>query len=279
MRPPAVTAPPARATPQWLALREPADAAARAPDLVDMVLRLLPPDGPVTIHDLGCGSGSMGRWLAPRLTGPQHWFLYDRDAELLACAAADPPRPVGGGPAGPVETRQRDITRLQRDDLAGASLITASALLDMLSADELERFVTACLAAGCPVLVTLSVIGRVELQPGDPLDVLLTDAFNAHQRRTTDGRRLLGPDAVGLAAAAFTRRGATVAIRPSPWNLDPGQADLAAEWVTGWVAAACEQQPELTDLAAVYLGRRLDEADAGRLRVIVHHHDLLARPR
>ena len=70
-------------TPDWLALREPADAAARVPALVD---RLRPhlPDGPLTVRDLGCGTGSMGRWLAPLLAGPhQHWVLHDRDATLL----------------------------------------------------------------------------------------------------------------------------------------------------------------------------------------------------
>ena len=241
--------------------------------------RQLPSDGTLVVHDLGCGSGSMGRWLAPQLAGPQHWVLYDRDAQLLDRAAADPPRRAADASTVTVETRQRDITRLAPADLAGASLITASALLDMLSVDELERFAAACIAAGCPVLVTLSVIGRVDLEPVDPLDEPLADAFNAHQRRTTDGRRLLGPDAAGRAADVFDRLGAEVVVRPSPWHLDAAQADLAAEWVTGWVAAACEQQPELTDRAAGYLGRRLAEADAGRLRVTVHHHDLLAGPR
>ncbi len=278
MTPPPVTAPPARVTPEWLALREPADAAARAPDLAGMLLPLLPPGGPVVVHDLGSGSGSMGRWLAPRLPGQQHWILYDRDIALLARAAADPPRPVGGS-AVSVETRRRDITRLGPGDLVGASVITASALLDMLTADELDRIVTVCVAAGCPALLTLSVIGRVDLEPADPLDELLADAFNAHQRRVTDGRHLLGPDAVGAAVDAFTRLGSEVVVRPSPWRLDVVHADLTAEWITGWVAAACEQHPELTDPAAGYLGRRLAEADAGRLRVTVHHHDLLARPR
>ena len=67
----------------------------------------------------------------------------------------------------------------------GASLITASALLDMMTADELQRLVASCARAGCPVLITLSVTGRVDLTPADPLDHAIADAFNAHQRRTT----------------------------------------------------------------------------------------------
>ncbi len=266
---------PIRVSPEWLRLREPADAAARASELVDQVRQRLCVNGRTVIHDLGCGSGSMGRWLAPQLTGAQHWVMHDRDAELLALAAAEPP----GGAGVTVETRQRDIARLDSSDLTDASLITASALLDMLTTDDLDRFASACAKARCPILVTISVIGRVALMPADPLDEQIADAFNAHQRRTVSGGRLLGPDAVDAAADAFTRLGADVLVRPSPWQLAGAEAALASVWFTGWVGAACEQRPELTAPSASYTRRRLGEARAGRLGVTVHHTDLLAIPR
>jgi SAM-dependent methyltransferase len=274
-----MTAGTARVSPAWLRLREAADGAARASDLVDRISAHLPAGGRALIHDLGCGTGSMGRWLAPRLTGAQHWVLYDRDADLLSRAAEDVPGMAADGAAVTVRTRQRDITRLEARDVTGASLITASALLDMVTADELGRLVATCAAAGCPALVTLSVTGLVELTPAEPLDARIAGAFNAHQRRTTDGRRLLGPDAVGTAVDLFTRLGFDVLVRPSPWRLGAAQAALAAEWFTGWVGAACEQRPELTAAAAAYARRRLAGATAGRLSVTVHHHDLLALPR
>jgi len=222
-----MTAETARVSPAWLRLREPADADARASDLVQQIQPYLPADGRALIHDLGCGTGSMGRWLAPRLTGTQHWVMYDRDADLLAHAAADLPGAAADGAAVTIETRQRDITRLNPVDLADASLITASALLDMMTADELGRFVTTCAGAGCPTLVTISVIGQVELTPADPLDAHIVDAFNDHQRRTAGGRRLLGPDAVSAAVDAFTTLGFDVLVRPSPWRLGAAQATLA----------------------------------------------------
>ena len=270
---------PALAFPEWLRLREPADAAARARDLVDELRSALPTHGVVVVHDLGCGAGSMARWLAPQLPGPQHWVMYDRDADLLALAGQDPPTVASDGAAVTVETRQRDITRLEPEELAGASLVTASALLDMFTAEELDRFVAICTAAGSPTLVGLSVTGRVELTPTGALDGPLADAFNAHQRRDPGGGRLLGPDAAGAAADAFTARGVEVLVRPSPWRLGPGEADLMAEWFNGWVGAAVEQHPELAAEVAPYAEHRLAEAAAGRLSVTVHHEDLLARPR
>jgi hypothetical protein len=267
-----------RVSGDWLALRERADAAARAGDLVEQLRGHLPATGRQVIHDLGCGSGSMGRWLAPLLPGSQHWILHDRDPDLLELAAADLPGPAADGAAVTVEVRESDVGRLQQGDLDGASLVTASALLDLLTHDELAGLVAVCAGAGCPVLLTLSVVGRVELTPADPLDGSLAAAFDAHQRRTTAGGRLLGPDAVAAAAEAFGRLGAETVIRPSPWRLGVADAGLAAEWLAGWIGAACEQELELAAEIEDYARRRLAEAAAGQLAVTVHHADLLAVP-
>jgi hypothetical protein len=251
----------ARVSPEWLLLREPADAAARSAELAAHLAPYLP-TGPVVIHDLGGGSGAMGRWLAPRLPRPQHWVVHDRDADLLELAVAAAPDGVT------VDARRSDITRLAPDDLAGASLVVASALLDLLTADELVRMLHAC--RGRPLLLTLTVVGRVALTPPDPLDQQMAAAFNGHQRR--DG--LLGPDAVAAAVEAL--RGALV--RPSPWRLNGTDTGLTAGWLDGWVAAACEQDPTVAAEAGAYRDRRLAQAAAGELAVTVDHADLLVLP-
>jgi hypothetical protein len=267
-----------RVSHRWLSLREPADAAARATELVGDLGRHLPASGHRVIHDLGCGTGAMGRWLAPLLPGPQHWVVHDRDPDLLEVAAADLPAPAADGAAVSVEAKQTDLTRLHPVELADASLITASGLLDLLTEDELAGLVSVCVGAGCPALLTLTVVGRVDLTPADPLDRRVAAAFDAHQRRTTEGGRLLGPDAVAVAREEFSRLGADVLVRPSPWRLGASQAELAAEWLTGWVSAACEQQLGLAAETDAYTRRRLAEASAGQLRVTVEHADLLVLP-
>jgi hypothetical protein len=265
-----------RVSPEWLVLREPADAAARSAELVERLGQHLPATGRLVIHDLGGGSGAMGRWLAPRLPGPQHWVVHDRDAGLLERAVADPPGPAADGAAVTVEARRSDITRLAPGELAGASLVVASALLDMLTAHELAGMLGACTAiGGCPMLLALTVVGRVALTPADPLDARMAAAFNAHQRRATTAGRLLGPDAVATAVEELHRTGAEVLVRPSPWRLDAAHADLTAKWFGGWVAAACEQEPALAGEAGAYRDRRLAQAAAGALAVTVEHADLL----
>jgi hypothetical protein len=268
-----------RVSREWLALREPADAAARARDLVARLGRALPATGLRVIHDLGGGTGAMGRWLAPLLPGPQHWVVHDRDRDLLEVAVTDPPGAAADGAAVSVEAQHSDITRLHPGDLARVSLITASALLDLLTEKELAGLVSVCAGAACPVLLTLSVVGRVEVSPADPMDRRVAAAFDAHHRRTTERGRLLGPDAVALAIAQFGRLGAEVFVRPSPWRLGALQADLAAGWFIGWVGAASEQQVELAAETDAYKRRRLAQATAGQLSITVDHADLLALPR
>ena len=241
------TVDPSGYAPEWLRLREPADAAARADDLVSLI-----PAGPAVIRDLGCGTGSMGRWLSSRLPGPHQWILHDRDPRLVEIAARSVPDVV--------ESSTADVTRL--GDLTGTTLVTASALLDLLAVEEIQRLVKSCVDARCPALFTLSVTGSTELTPPDPSDAAIREAFNDHQRR--EGK--LGPDAVAFTAAEFTRHGWTVHTRPSPWRLGPGHQDLIDTWYHGYVAAAQEQDPTLA-----VPDRRLTA-------VTVHHRDLLALP-
>ncbi|MET7454247.1 class I SAM-dependent methyltransferase [Streptomyces sp. NPDC005574] len=269
----------ARYAPEWLELREGADAGARSGDLLDPLrIRLANLPGRsegLVVHDLGCGTGSMGRWLAPRLDGAQHWILHDRDPYLLHFAAVASPRSAADGSRVTVETRRGDVARLTPDALAGAQLVTASALLDVLTREEIDTLATAVTGAGCSALLTLSVAGRVEFADADPMDAELAEAFNAHQRRGG----LLGPDAVTAACESFSERGATVRLNPSPWRLGPAESALTAQWLRGWVGAAIEERPELEARADRYLRERLAACAAGELRVVVHHTDLLALSR
>jgi hypothetical protein len=67
----------------WLALREPFDAAARSATLARAVSEALTGDLPLRIVDLGTGRGSNVRYLTGYLSLPQEWLLLDEDAAVL----------------------------------------------------------------------------------------------------------------------------------------------------------------------------------------------------
>ncbi|WP_017607833.1 class I SAM-dependent methyltransferase [Nocardiopsis xinjiangensis] len=245
--------------PQWLSLREDADAEARATEPP----ALLGGHGAL-VADLGCGTGAMGRWLVPRLPGPGRWLLIDRDPALLARAER--------GVAAPARTLRADLAALDPSDLDGVTLVTASALLDLLTGEQAVHLARTVVRLGCPALFALTVSGRVEFSPTDPWDEAFAAAFDAHQRR--GGR--LGPDAAPLMAGVLRGSGRRVRCFPSPWRLGPRHPGLTEAWLRGWVGAAVEQDPALPGRA--YLERRSRAHAEGRLRAIVHHTDLLALP-
>lgn len=247
-------------TPEWLALRESADAEARATAPLSLLYR----HGRV-VADLGCGTGSMGRWLSPLLPEPQHWILFDRDPELPALAARTLPRVT-------VETRKCEIEALRAKDLAGVTLVVCSALLDLLTEDEAAHLARVVTQAGCPALFSLTVVGRVELEPDDPWDTAFAAAFDAHQRR--GGR--LGPGAASFLAKTFHSLGRRVHSFPSPWRLGPNHPDLTKAWLRGWVGAATAQDPDLP--GPDYLERRMAAHTVGELTATVHHVDLVVLP-
>ncbi len=71
---------------EWLALREPADHAARSAALTAAVAAMLTTKSPLRVLDLACGAGSNLRYMLDRLAGPQEWLLADHDPALLAIA-------------------------------------------------------------------------------------------------------------------------------------------------------------------------------------------------
>ncbi|MFH8251864.1 SAM-dependent methyltransferase [Microbacterium sp. B2969] len=261
---------------EWLTLRETADARSRSRRLAHAAARIL--REPVVVHDLGSGTGSMMRWLAPYLPGPQTWVLHDWNPDLLEHAAAESAFDAHGEPVD-VDVSVEHVEHLRASDIEGATLVTASALLDVLTRDEVESIVQACVDAGAPALLSLSVIGRVRFEPADPGDHVFQEAFNDHQRRTAEDRTLLGPDAVTVVAESFRRAGWVVRVAGTAWRLGSSDAALAAEWLEGWVAAAVEQRPALLEWGQEYLQTRTRQLLSGDLRVVVHHADLLARPR
>ena len=268
---------PARYAPEWLQLREPADAAARSYDLLDPLrIRLanLPrrADGFV-IHDIGCGTGSMGRWLAPRLDGAQHWVLHDRDPYLLHFAAVASPRSAADGSHVTVETRRGDVgpdhggrtgRRLPGDRVRAARRPHPRG--DRCSRRRLCR-------------------GRLS-RPADAVGGGARRARPHRIRWTRRSPRRSTPISGGAVCSGRTRSrsharrspntGATVRLNPSPWRLGPEQAALTEQWLRGWVGAAVEERPELATPAEGYLAERLEACAAGELRVVVQHSDLLA---
>ena len=235
------------------------------------------PGGPsgLVIHDLGCGTGSMGRWLAPRLDGAQHWVLHDRDPYLLhlAAVAGARVRPPTAA-ASPSRPSAATSPGSPRTPWPAPRWSPPPRCWTCSPARRSTRSPRPAPAPGCPALLTLSVAGRVELSPGRPAgrrDRRRVQRPPAARRpaRPRRGHRGLR----GLRPARRDRTGAPepVAARPRGGRADRGVAARLGRRGRG-------AAPELAERAEAYLAARLAACAAGELRVVVHHSDLLAWP-
>jgi len=257
---------------QWLRLREPADFAARSEALTRAIADTLPARRPIDALDLATGTGSNIRYLAPRLPGPQRWLAVDRSALLLAQL-----RERTAHLPCDVETRQVDLGTLHHAIFAGRRLVTASALLDLVSERWLRALAAYCRAEGAAALFTITYNGRSSCDPAEAEDDCVRDLLNRHQKRDQGlGGPAAGPEAVECAERCFAENGYRVQREPSDWRLGPAEAEMQRMLIDGWAKAAAEMAPDRTAAIESWRARRLAHVDGRRSRVIVGHDDLAA---
>ncbi|MFG1422751.1 SAM-dependent methyltransferase [Roseixanthobacter liquoris] len=284
---------------QWLALREPADIAARHVALAaDLALRLARQAGGADreqrIVDLGAGTGSNLRATAPLLGPRQSWRLLDHDPALLdearaALAAWGAERGMSAHVAGDrlvLEGPQRHIAiafaeaDLAADPAVGLDsigedaphLVTASAFFDLVSAAWIQRFAGQVAQRDALFYTVLTCDGRDAWHPGHAADGEIARAFQAHQARDKGFGPAAGPQASALLAQAFRAQGYGTREESSPWRLGPGELQLIAALAEGTAGAAAQTGLLAEETVSAWLNaRRHANCEIG-------HADLLAWP-
>ena len=255
----------------WLALREPVDHRSRNAMLQNQVVDFLQQRAPVIpgllhITDLGSGTGSNLRALAPHFGAMQCWTLVDYDADLLRAARAtlipwadgvldsNPPNSIGvaGSFSESIEpiviTKNRKTIAVQfrcADLLADyrsilnepADLITAAAFFDLVAEPWLTEFSAALTK---PLYTVLTYDGKETWRPPNALDADVLRAFHAHQSTDKGFGAALGPRAAERLQSLLQNRGFTTACAPSPWCMDHHDRALIEQLAAGTASAARE---------------------------------------
>jgi SAM-dependent methyltransferase len=278
---------------EWLALREPADAAARSERLTHVVAGRFSPETHLTVLDIGSGTGANARYLAERLQAQQHWLLADHDASLLIDASQrvrtwaearglGVSRDEGSwhlngeGLSMTFATRLVDFANLSAASelFLDRRLVTASALLDLVSRPWLEALASECRVAGATALFALTYDGRIDCLPEEPGDDEIRQLVNAHQTTDKGFGPALGPSACGAAAECFGALGYSVEREASDWHLEPESAQLQRQLIEGWTHAAITMAPDRATHHRDWCNRRLAHVFAGHSRLVVGHEDL-----
>lgn len=293
------------AEPDWLDLRVPFDDAARqyALPLLDKAARALSlvterqvgTERPLVVIDLGAGTGNSMRFfdrhLVQRLPErPLHWVLVDADESALEIAAdrfgaavRTVAAPISSLPliaaevldevateAGKAKPRGEPETATAASPDSCDLLITGSALLDVLTRDDLATIVDTLHRFSGIGLFLLSISGQWLLTPSHPDDGVLDEAFARHQRRASR----LGTQAATVLETMARSTGARVEASASPWHLEaPRDAEFLTRFLTERVDAAIEEDPRLQTRGRAWLEERLTRVETRTSREAVSPGD------
>ncbi len=268
---------------EWLSLREPFDHAARNVALARRLAGLLPRRP--RLLDLGAGTGSLFRFLAPIIGRGQDWILADADDALLdeafgitaawarrrGCAAtAEGDELLLTTPQG--LWRMRAVAcDLRAPALDGYDAVVCSAFLDLVSARWLSRL---CDVLAVPFLACLNVDGRDTWRPRHPYDALVRTAFRRDLRRDKGFGPAVGTDAPRILAA----RGGVIASAPSDWHIPRTALRMQRALIDGIADAARNSRPAFADAVTDWQEARLGQALRGRLAMTIGHRDILVTP-
>ena len=268
----------------WLALREPADHAARAPQIAEKVFRHFSGRERITLMDFGCGTGSNLRAMAAHLPRCQTWKLIDWDEHLLGSARArlrdwadaaheakDALHLRKGDREIVVETQKADLSRDAGRLLDGVDLLTATAFFDLVSAQWMDDLCEALRARHLPLYAILTYDGREIWSPPHAADAAMLSAFHAHQKSDKGFGVASGPDAATHLAQALMQRGFHVAQGASPWRLPRGE--LLVQLAQGAAQAVRETGRVPASDIASWLAARENAAGCE-----IGHVDLFAVP-
>ncbi len=281
---------------QWLAQREAIDASARNIKLTDALRHRYHGDTLRRVVDLATGTGANLRYLAPRLEGRQDWLLVDHDATLLSQLPEHMSRWATAN--GFSLTKRADhmivrgesfdcrlrllkldlATQLDRLSLEGCHVVTASALLDLVSERWLHELIKRCQSAQVVVLFTLTYDGHIAWSPPEPDDKRVRALVNRHQRHDKGFGPALGPAAIQTAVKYLKDRDYRVHLENSAWHLGPEHHALQHQLLQGWTEAILELPLETGSWIKAWAHRRGSYISEGRSSLSVGHADLLGWP-
>jgi SAM-dependent methyltransferase len=269
----------------WLDLREAADHRSRNRKLAHALAKHFDGWRPITIVDLGSGTGSNLRATAPLLGPEQHWTLVDIDRTLLDAAVARLTAWADGADRQQEKLvlfkgAKRITVNFRAADLAGdldtalgpsTNLVTASALFDLVSAEFIGRFAATLAQRKSAFYTVLTYDGDQRWTPEHEADAALLEAFNSHQKRDKGLGPAAGPDAADALSEAFSSAGYAIEEGDSAWRLASGDEKLIADLATGIADAAHETG--LVDTPTISAWRTI-----ARTGAVVGHADTLALP-
>lgn len=261
----------------WLALREPYDGIARSGAPMQLLKAWSREKSELSIADLGSGTGANLRAISPHFACRQKWALLEWDPVLVEQGQL---LQVGQIPnychvhyiACDLATDLETAVPLRVD------LVTASALIDLVSEAWLDRLLDLVRSRHCALYLTLSYNGEMSWEPVDQFDAEAHRLFEEHQRRDKGMGPALGGNAAAHLIAQLRGKVGRVQTGASDWLFGPADKDIQLSLLETIVRAGKEVDQGLSSALDHWLTIRRKFIEEGQSHCRVGHQDLLYLP-
>jgi hypothetical protein len=277
----------------WLTLREPADHAARSLSMPGQIRQWRESMDSINILDLGAGTGSNFRYLAPHLGHRQQWTLVDNDSRLLGTvqnvlekwasqkqisftSSNEQICIESASFSANVNCQLNNIDhQMSALEFHSADLVTASALLDLTSAAWLDELAIQCLKYNCAALFALNYNGHIRWAPEFSSDEIVTDRLNQHQLQDKGFGPALGPKAVAYLARCLENGNRRLLTVDSNWNLTVNQSELQQVLINDWASATLTLGLKDQSIITQWQQARMSSIKQRKSALTVGHSDIL----
>jgi SAM-dependent methyltransferase len=277
---------------KWLNTRYPFDVAARNSEVEKAALMALPPDRDLRLLDLGAGTGNSCRYFIPKLPQNQEWLLVELNPDLIEAAKqqlvefakaegykrlpSDDGLKFKGKKTIHIRFLQHSFLHLNDVlDLSGFDLVTAGAVIDLLSTDMLEQLVQQFIGHVAPFLATINFVGLLFDQATDR-DRQYAALYMQHMQRERPFGRALGAHCIPFLESWLLIRDIPFLSGASDWMIRPEdtamhafQLDFMEEAITEMLAC-----PEAGEKLQEWLAQKRAASKAGQLSFRVQHFDI-----
>ncbi|SDX89229.1 class I SAM-dependent methyltransferase [Halopenitus persicus] len=272
---------------------------ARVFDAFVTALREAAADGPVSVLDVGAGTGTMVVRLAERGVLPSRvtYRMVDRDPAHVAAARTHVPERLAAAgyrieadEEGIVATRDGDrlTVRFEAADAfaidASADVCIAMAVLDLMDPSPALEGLTSHLVPGGVLYAPIVFDGGTGFLPAHPDDPAIERAYHRHMAEVRDGGgprvgRRLPSTASDVGGEVVDVGGSTQVIRPRNGSY-PAREDVVLSRLLETVTEAVREVPDgavTPETIDEWLAVRRDQLDRARLSFVAHNLDVLVR--
>src|SRR5690606_36795973 len=143
-------------------------------------------------------------------------------------------------------------------------LLTASALLDLVSREWLRTLAERSADAGVSVLFALTYDGRMHCEPAEPGDARVRALVNRHHRGDKGFGPALGTRAPAAASGTYAARRDVLRSESTDWRHGAQSVALQRELRAGWHSASVKSAPDKRVALDAWLARHLEHVAEGR---------------